>query len=100
MSDTLDLQTSYRAILGAARERRLISYGEFAKANGAEWQKARRAMTRHLSDTVGIAPDRGWPMPRAIVVNNNTVHTGARSEARPGGNEGVGTCRARGSPKY
>src|SRR3546814_12491644 len=85
MSDTLDLQTSYRAILGAARERRFISYGDLAKANGAEWQKVRRAMNRHLSDLVEIATDRGWPMPSAIVVNKNNVETGALDgEARDG----------------
>src|SRR3546814_4537111 len=85
MSDTLDLQTSYRAILGAARERRFISYGDLAKANGAEWQKVRHAMNHHLGELVGIATDRGWPMPSAIVVNKSNVDTGvldgeARSE--------------------
>tara|TARA_R110002073_G_scaffold148279_1_gene301321 strand:- start:52 stop:177 length:126 start_codon:yes stop_codon:yes gene_type:complete len=32
MSDTLDLQTKYKAILDAAREHRFISYGALAKA--------------------------------------------------------------------
>jgi 5-methylcytosine-specific restriction enzyme B len=69
MSDTLDLQTSYRAILAAARKHRFISYGDLAKANGAEWQKVRHAMNHHLGRLVEIATDRGWPMPSAIVVN-------------------------------
>ena len=44
MSDVLDLQTTYKTILEAARDGRFISYGDLAQANGAKWQKVRRAM--------------------------------------------------------
>ena len=59
MSEQLDLQTTYDAILCAARERRFISYGDLARANGAEWQKVRYEMNRHLGELVKIAVDRG-----------------------------------------
>ena len=59
LSDVLDLQTTYKAILEAARDGRLISYGDLAQANGAKWQKVRRAMNHHLGDLVEIAADRG-----------------------------------------
>ena len=76
MSDLLDLRKTYRAILGAARGKRFISYGDLAKANDADWQKVRYEMNRHLGDLVKIAAARDWPMPTAIVVNQNDVETG------------------------
>ena len=76
MSDLLDLRKTFRAILGAARGKRFISYGDLAKANDADWQKVRREMNRHLRDLVKIAAARDWPMPTAIVVNQNDVETG------------------------
>ena len=76
MTDTLDLQTTYSAILAAARERRFISYGELAKANGAVWQNVRYKMNTHLGDLVRIAAERGWPMPSSIVVNQGNLKTG------------------------
>jgi 5-methylcytosine-specific restriction protein B len=76
MTDRLDLQTTYRAILDAARKRRFISYGELAKANGADWHKVRYEMNRHLGKLVHIAVDRGWPMPSAIVVNQQNLESG------------------------
>ena len=36
MSDQLDLRRTYRAILDAARDKRFISYGDLAKANGTD----------------------------------------------------------------
>jgi len=85
MSDVLDLQTTYKAILEAARDGRFISYGDLAQANGAKWQKVRRAMNYHLGDLVEIAADRGWPMPSAIVVNKQNLETGTLDgDAREG----------------
>lgn len=77
MSNELDLMTTYRAILGAARERRFISYGDLAKANGANWQKVRYKLNEHLGQLVALAVERGWPMPSAIVVNKASVESGA-----------------------
>ena len=70
MSD--DLRKTFRAILGAARGKRFISYGDLAKANDADWQKVRYEMNRHLGELVKIAAARDWPMPTAIVVNAET----------------------------
>ncbi|MCZ8122372.1 MAG: AAA family ATPase [Magnetospirillum sp.] len=77
MADKLDLQKTYSAILGAARERRFISYGDLAKANGAEWSKVRYEMNRHLGELVRVAVSRGWPMPSSIIVNQGNLETGA-----------------------
>lgn len=85
MTDVLDLQTTYQAILEAARDGRFISYGDLAEANGAKWQRVRRAMNHHLGDLVEIAADRGWPMPSAIVVNKQNIETGTLDgDAREG----------------
>lgn len=76
MTDTLDLQTTYSAILAAAREHQFISYGELAKANGATWKNVRYKMNTHLGDLVKIAAERGWPMPSSIVVNQGNLKSG------------------------
>jgi 5-methylcytosine-specific restriction protein B len=77
MTEHLDLQTTYKAILDAARQGHFISYGDLAKANGAEWQKVRYEMNRHLGELVAIAVKNGWPIPSAIVVNQQSLETGA-----------------------
>lgn len=76
MAEQLDINTTYQAILEAARQRQFISYGDLAKANGADWQKVRYEMNRHLGELVKIAVERGWPMPSAIVVNQQSLKTG------------------------
>ncbi|MGR3565010.1 MAG: AAA family ATPase [Heliomarina sp.] len=76
MTDKLDLNTTYKAILAAAREHRFISYGDLAKANGAHWQNVRYKMNSHLGDLVQIAAERKWPMPSSIVVNQANLKTG------------------------
>ena len=76
MSDQLDLRRTYRAILDAARDKRFISYGDLAKANGTDWQKVRYEMNRHLGKLVKIAAERDWPMPCAIVVPKDNIKTG------------------------
>jgi len=76
MTDQLDLETTYRTILNAARQRRFISYGDLAKANGAEWAQVRYKMNHHLGDLVKVAAERGWPMPSALVVNQSNIETG------------------------
>ena len=76
MADQLDLEKTYRAILDAARNGRFISFGDLAKANDAKWQTVRYDMYRHLGNLVEIAAARGWPMPSAIVVNQDNIETG------------------------
>ena len=79
MDDSLDLQTTYRAILDAARQRKYVSYGALAKANGAEWAKVMYRMPGHLGDLMTIAAQRNWPIPSAIVVDKDNLETGAFS---------------------
>lgn len=55
MTENLDLQTTYQTILNAARQRKFISYGDLAKANGFKWQKVRREMNRHLGELITLA---------------------------------------------
>lgn len=76
MNANLDLRITYQAILDAARQRRFISYGDLAKANGVEWQQVRYEMNRHLGELVMLAAKNGWPMPSAIVVNQKDLQTG------------------------
>jgi 5-methylcytosine-specific restriction protein B len=76
MTDQLDINKTYQAILDAARNRHFISYGELAQANNADWQKVRYKMNHHLGDLVAFAAARKWPLPSAIVVNQNNVTAG------------------------
>lgn len=73
----LDLEVTYKAILAAARNRSFISYGQIAKANGAEWNEVRYEVNTHLGDLLTFAAKRGWPLPSAIVVSQQNLHTGA-----------------------
>ena len=76
MEQTLDLQTTYRAILDAARSRRYITYGALAKANAADWNKVRFEMNHHLGHLMELAVKRGWPIPSSIVVSQEDLATG------------------------
>ena len=76
MYDTLDLHTTYAAILAAARQGRYISYGELARANGAIWNEVRFKLYDHLGDLMELAVQRGWPIPSAIVVSQGNLDTG------------------------
>ena len=77
MTDQLDLKKTYRTILDAARAKRFISYGDLAKANGADWQKVRYKMNVHLDDLVKIAVANKWPLLSALVVNKNNIESGS-----------------------
>ena len=69
-------ETTYSFIVEAARERRFVSYGQLAEANGTVWPNVRHQMPRHLDKLVTIAAERHWPLLTAIVVNQNDVKTG------------------------
>lgn len=85
MNNQLDLKTTYRAILDAARDRRFISYGYLAKANNANWQKNRHKLFSQLGKLNEIAVSNGWPMLSAIVVNQNNLKSGTlEGDARKG----------------
>lgn len=72
----LDLETSLAYLRHAARERRFVSYGELAEANGASWEKVRYPMNAHLWALVEHAHHRGWPMLSAMIVNKTHRDTG------------------------
>ena len=69
MQEGLDLQTTYAAILTAARGHHYVTYGDLAKANGVEWRKARYPLIDQLGALAEVAANRGWPMLSSIVVN-------------------------------
>ena len=85
MEQKLDLQTMYRAILDAARSRRYISYGDLAKATGADWKKVRFDMNSQLGNLMELAAKRGWPIPSSIVVSQPNVATGTLDGTAKGG---------------
>lgn len=72
----LKIDTTVRSILSAAAERRFISYGDVAKANGCAWQTVRRQIPRHLDLVLGKAHARNAPLITAIVVNEVNRKTG------------------------
>ena len=76
MEDSLDLQTTYGAILKAARQGQYISYGALAKANGESWSKVRYKLNDHLGDLMVLAVQREWPILSAIVVSQPNLDTG------------------------
>ena len=79
------------AVLPRARAGRFITFGDVAKAKGATLPEIRRAMSRHLGGLVELSADRGWPMPRAIVVKRQNRETGSLgSDAREGSIDATG----------
>ncbi len=81
----LSVDASYAFILAAARERRFVSFGMVADANGAWWPSVRHAMGRHLKAVCALALSRGGPMIGSIVVNVHNVGTGVMEpETRAG----------------
>ena len=78
----MDLQTTYRAILDAARSRRYISYGDLAKANGADWKKVRFDMNFHLGNLMELAAKRGWPIQAPLSSARPTLPRGHSTALR------------------
>lgn len=72
----LKIDTTVKCILDAAKERKFVSYGDLAKANGCAWQTVRRQMPRHLDLVLGKARARRAPLITAIVVNDINRATG------------------------
>lgn len=72
----LDLETAYRTILAAARERRFLAYGDLAKAQGVDWGAARNQIFQQLGKLIGEAYDKNWPLFPAIVVNQGHLNDG------------------------
>jgi ribosomal protein S25 len=81
----LVFDTTVAAIRAAAAERRFITYGEIASANGVSWSVARRPMNKHLEAVVEWAARNGLPLITAIVVDQPAVGTGAMSDSAMSG---------------
>lgn len=77
MADTLNLNTTYQAIIAAAKDRKFITYGDIAKAQNLEWSKVRYAMNSHLETLLGISAANDWPLLTAIVVNQGGLQSGS-----------------------
>ncbi len=72
----LNINSSYKAILAAARQGHFITYGEVATASDVDWKKARRPMPLHLDRLLQICHERGWPLVTAIVVSRDNLESG------------------------
>jgi hypothetical protein len=75
----LSITKSVEAMISAAREKRFISYGELADANGIEWTKARHRMNGkhgHLDDLLAYCHSNGMPLLTAIVVQKGKLDSG------------------------
>lgn len=81
MSEPLNLNATYRAIVTAAKARHFITYGDIAKAQNLEWSKVRYAMNDHLEKLLKIAAENGWPLVTAIVVNKGGIKSGAMDDS-------------------
>ena len=77
----LKFNITLELIQKAARERRFLSYGEVALANGVEWQTAYRQIARHLGDLVSWSHKRGLPMISAIIVDKPNISSGAMEDS-------------------
>jgi hypothetical protein len=72
----LDFETTVRVIRDAAARGRYISYGEVAKASGAEWSKVHYAIGPHLDDLIEYCHLNCLPLLSSIVVNKPHIRTG------------------------
>lgn len=72
----LDFETTKRAILAVAKERRFLSYLDIANASGVAWNKVHRNVGRHLDELLEWCHRSGLPLLTAIVVNKPNVATG------------------------
>ena len=77
----LDFVKTLALVRERAAQRRFISYGEIAEANGLDWNAVRYPMNTHLWRLVEYAHSKGWPMLSAIIVNKQNVGTGEMEES-------------------
>ena len=66
-----DIRITYRMIVAAARERRVLHYTDIADAHGIEWSPA---VFRHLGKVLEVSFKRSWPALTAIIVPVRTDH--------------------------
>lgn len=66
---TLNIDKTVSCILASAARGEFLTYGDVARANGADWKSVRRPMAQHLDLVLKKSHARGAPMITAIVVN-------------------------------
>ena len=66
-----DIRITYRIIVAAARERKVIHYQDITDAHGMEWSPA---VFRHLGKVLEVSFKRSWPALTAIIVPVRTDH--------------------------
>jgi len=76
VSPGLDLKTTVKILVEAAKTPRFISYGEVAEANSSNWQQVRRLMPTHLDNVLSYCHQRHLPYLTAIVVSKPNLTTG------------------------
>ena len=65
----LNPETSLGFLIRAAKERRFVTYGELASANGVAWNDARHRMNGtggHLDNLLDLCHSRGLPLLTSI----------------------------------
>ena len=72
----LILETTVKALVHAARQRRFISYKDVATANGAIFNKVRFRMNKHLDDVLYYCHQTKIPFLTAIVVPKPNLVSG------------------------
>jgi 5-methylcytosine-specific restriction protein B len=72
----LNLESSRRAVITAAREGRFLSYKDVAAASGSTWSKVMYQMSGHLLKLLDYAHHHGEPLLSAIVVSQANVADG------------------------
>ena len=69
-----DIRTTYRMIVAAARERRVIHYEDITDAHGMEMERVLTHLFRHLDKVLEVSFERDWPALTAIIVPVRTDH--------------------------
>ena len=69
-----DMRITYKMIVAAARERRVIHYKDIIDAHGMEMSRVLNQLFRHLDEILQISFEREWPALTAIIVPVRTDH--------------------------
>ena len=72
MTDSLDIEVTYAAILAAARSGEVTTYEKIAQAHGRAPGEVDREVFGHLGNILRVCFKRGWPALTVIVVNEKT----------------------------
>ena len=77
----LELATTFRALVRAARARSFLTYGDIAAASNVVWNTVRTAVPAQLDTLMGICHRQGWPFLPVIVVNARGRESGEQIAA-------------------